>query len=165
MTIEIFDQLVTPVQAKAAGLQPQARVVLPYSQREKARQRATTECGEDVAITLPRGTIMRHGTLLQSPAGRYLLVEAAAEPVSTVSANERLVAIAYHLGNRHVALEVGEGWVRYLRDHVLDEMVKQLGGHLHHEAAPFEPEGGAYQGHHHHSHEHSHEHSQEHNHE
>jgi urease accessory protein len=57
----------------------------------------------------------------------------------------------YHLGNRHVPLQVSEGWIRYLKDHVLDDMVVSLGLTITHEHAPFEPEVGAY----HHSHQHS----------
>ena len=60
----------------------------------------------------------------------------------------------YHLGNRHVALQIGEGWVRYQHDHVFDAMVTGLGLNVIVEQAPFEPEAGAYsQGHaHHHDH-------------
>jgi urease accessory protein len=76
----------------------------------------------------------------------------------------RLAQVAYHLGNRHVALEIGTGWVRYLADHVLDAMVTQLGLAVIHHDEPFEPEAGAYGGHEHgtegrhapHSHEHTH---------
>jgi urease accessory protein len=83
--------------------------------------------------------------------------------VSTVfSRNSRQLArVAYHLGNRHVALQIGPGWVRYLADHVLDAMVAQLGLRVLHDEEPFEPEAGAY-GSHAHSHtqaEHEHSHT------
>jgi urease accessory protein len=73
-------------------------------------------------------------------------VGAAPEWVSTLHAPDaRLLArVAYHLGNRHVALQIGEGWLRYSHDHVLDEMARGLGAQLSVEQAPFEPEGGAY---------------------
>jgi urease accessory protein len=94
-------------------------------------------------------------------------IGAADETVSTVhSAQPRALArAAYHLGNRHVALQVGAGWLRYSHDHVLDEMLQGLGLAVTVEEAPFEPEAGAYhadgeaehahsQSHPHHSHGH-----------
>jgi urease accessory protein len=62
----------------------------------------------------------------------------------------------YHLGNRHVPLQVGHGWLRYQNDYVLDDMLRQLGLDVKHEQAPFEPENGAYGEHGGHSHGHSH---------
>ena len=58
----------------------------------------------------------------------------------------------YHLGNRHVPLQITQYWVRYAHDHVLDAMIRDLGLLVDHEEAPFEPESGAYSGggHHHH---------------
>jgi len=55
-----------------------------------------------------------------------------------------LARVAYHLGNRHVALQIGAGWLRYSHDHVLDELSRGLGAQLTIEQAPFEPEAGAY---------------------
>ena len=97
-------------------------------------------------MLLPRGTVLRGGDLLRSRNGETIAVVAAPEEVSTVHCTDRrtLARIAYHLGNRHVMLEVGDGWVRYARDHVLDEMVRYLGCDAVHEHVPFEPEGGAY---------------------
>ena len=79
-------------------------------------------------------------------------IAAAAEKVSTASCSDQflLSRACYHLGNRHVALQIGPGWVRYLEDHVLDEMVNGLGLEVVNEHAQFEPESGAYSGHHHH---------------
>ena len=129
-------------------------VELSYAQREKARQRVFLTSGEEVAINIKRGQIMRGGDQLQSASGRRVAVQAAAEKVSTVRCADplQLTRIAYHLGNRHVWLQVGNGWLRYLHDHVLDEMVLGLGGSVAVEQAPFEPEAGAYgsHGHHHH---------------
>jgi len=75
-------------------------------------------------------------------------VSAAPETVSTVRCAEPqlLARIAYHLGNRHVALQIGTGWLRYQHDHVLDAMVQGMGLNVSVEQAPFEPEAGAYQG-------------------
>jgi len=127
------------------------KAILPFERRQKARQRTRTTAGEDVGLHLPRGTILRGGDLLRAADGTLLEVVAAHEPVSTVfSRNSRQLArVAYHLGNRHVALQVGPGWVRYLADHVLDAMVVQLGLPVLHDDEPFEPEAGAYGSHSH----------------
>jgi urease accessory protein len=127
------------------------QLVLPFEQRQKARQRAHLAGGLDVGIQLPRGTILRGGDRLRAADGTLLEIVAAREPVSTVYCRElrRLAQVAYHLGNRHVALEIGTGWVRYLADHVLDAMVSQLGLTAVHHDEPFEPEAGAYGGHDH----------------
>lgn len=152
--------------ASAAALE----LVLPFDQRQKARQRARVTAGYDVGIHLTRGTILRGGDRLRSDDGAELAIVAAREPVSTVRSRDlrELARVAYHLGNRHVPLEIGAGWVRYLQDHVLDDMVRQLGLTVLHENEPFEPEAGAYGGHSHghaeqqplqHGHSHSHGHS------
>jgi len=132
------------------------RAVLPFERRQKARQRTHTTAGEEIGLQLPRGTILRGGDLLRAADGTLLEVVAAHEPVSTVfSRNSRQLArVAYHLGNRHVALQIGPGWVRYLADHVLDAMVVQLGLNVVHDEELFEPEAGAYGSH---SHAHTHD--------
>ncbi len=132
-------------------------LTLPFARRRKARQRATLDSGEEVALMLSRGAVMRGGDRLLSRAGREVIVVSAAEPVSTVRCDDprQLARIAYHLGNRHVAVQVGRGWLRYLADHVLDDMVCGLGGAAVRESVPFEPESGAY-GRHAHEHGHAH---------
>jgi urease accessory protein len=125
------------------------KLVLPFEQRQKARQRVRLAGGLDVGLQLPRGTILRGGDRLRAADGTVLEIVAAREPVSTVWCRDlrRLAQVAYHLGNRHVALEIGAGWVRYLADHVLDAMVAQLGLAVVHHDEPFEPEAGAYGAH------------------
>jgi urease accessory protein len=124
------------------------RLVLPFELRSRSRLRARLATGEEVAVSLPRGQILRGGDLLRASDGRIVEVLAAAESVSTVrSADARaLLRATYHLGNRHVALQLGEGWVRYSHDHVLDDLVARLGLDVTVEHAPFEPEAGAYHG-------------------
>lgn len=119
---------------------------LPFEQRQRSRLKAELRSGEDVAVFLPRGTILRDGALLAGSDGRVLKVRAADEDVSSVVSSDPvlLTRIAYHLGNRHIMLQVGNGFVRYQHDRVIDEMVRRLGGHIELEMAPFEPEGGAY---------------------
>ena len=125
---------------------PAARLVLPFERRRKARQRATLDSGEAVALMLPRGSSLRDGDLLATDAGFVVAVVAGAEPVSTVRSSDAraLTRAAYHLGNRHVPVEIGDGWLRYLADHVLDDMLRRLGLSPVAEHAPFEPESGAY---------------------
>ncbi|HDP88727.1 MAG TPA: urease accessory protein UreE [Thioalkalivibrio sp.] len=138
-------------------------LTLPFDQRQKSRFRATLDDGTEVAVQLPRGTLLRGGDVLRAEDGRVVTVRAADEAVSTVAAEDaRLLArAAYHLGNRHMPLEVGDGWLRYQHDHVLDDMIAALGLAVHFEQAPFEPEGGAYAGGHghHHGHDHGHDHA------
>ena len=121
-------------------------LVLPFERRRKARQRAVLDSGEAVALMLPRGQGLRDGDLLATDDGRIVTVVAPPEAVSTVSTNDpkALARAAYHLGNRHVPVQVGDGWLRYLADHVLDDMLHGLGLEPKSEQAPFEPESGAY---------------------
>jgi len=133
-----------------------ASVSLPIDQRIRSRLRVTLDNGEEAGLFLPRGGILRGGDLLQSTEGMVIRVEAARESVSTVYSDDplALARACYHLGNRHVPLQIAAGWVRYQHDHVLDAMVTGLGLKVVTESAPFEPEAGAYhssdQGHHHH---------------
>src|SRR5690606_29171836 len=137
--------------AKGANGATRDRFVAAFEQRQKARQRVRLASGREVGLRLPRGTVLRGGDKLRATDGTVVDVVAAPEDVSTVVTADlsQLARLAYHLGNRHVALEVGDGWVRYLRDHVLDAMVAALSGSVVHELAPFEPESGAYGGHRH----------------
>ncbi len=131
---------------------------LPFDTRQKSRFRAELEDGTEVGVFLERGQILRHGDCLRSDDGRVVRVEAADESVSTVRCGDAtlLARVCYHLGNRHVPLQIGHGFARYRHDHVLDDMVRGLGVNPVAEAAPFEPEAGAYGGGHGHGHDHHH---------
>src|SRR5688500_11264219 len=100
-------------------------LTLPYDSRKRSRQRVELDDGRIVALLLPRGTVLRGGDRLLLGAAEVVLVKAAPESVSTVTASDpvQLARVAYHLGNRHVPLQVGPGWLRYQHDHVLDAMV------------------------------------------
>lgn len=131
-------------------------LTLPFELRQKSRLRATLDNGDDIGLMLPRGTILRGGDVLKAEDGTIVLVKAAQETVSTATIdNPTLFARAcYHLGNRHVPLQITGNSLRYLHDHVLDDMLAGLGVSTICEQATFEPESGAYGGGHHHHHEH-----------
>nr|CAA6830398.1 MAG: Urease accessory protein UreE [uncultured Thiotrichaceae bacterium] len=144
-------------------------LTLPYERRIISRQRVTLDDGQDAGLFLPRGTILQDGDYLKAETGEVVVVKAADETVSTLYCEDPLqVARAcYHLGNRHVQLQIAQGMIRYQHDHVLDDMLRGLGLHIVVEPAPFKPEPGAYGGGHGHSHDHddhSHEHPHEHSH-
>lgn len=121
---------------------------LTYEQRSRSRLRARLDDGREVGILLPRGEILIHGELLADERGELIRVQAAAEEVSCARTDDpRLLArAAYHLGNRHVALQIAPGRLCWLHDHVLDAMVRGLGLSVSVERMPFEPEAGAYGG-------------------
>lgn len=143
-----------------AGGEYSERLILPFDQRQKSRLRVRLESGIEAALMLDRGTILRGGDRLSTGDGRIVLVVAADEPVLQVSAANplQLMRAAYHLGNRHVPLQIGGdssgGWLRLEQDHVLRDMLLGLDMTVHALLAPFEPEAGAYGGGHHHHHEH-----------
>jgi urease accessory protein len=125
------------------------KLALPFEQRQKSRLRARAESGEEVALSLPRGRILRGGDLVAAADGRLVEILAQPEKLMHVQGAE-LARLAYHLGNRHVPVEIGNGYLRLAPDHVLEEMLKGLGAKLSFIEAAFEPEGGAYGGGHRH---------------
>ena len=142
------------------------QLTLPFELRQKSRLRARLDSGEEVGLILPRGRVLRDGDTLASADGELVVrVCAATERVSNVTGSDAVALArgAYHLGNRHVPVQVGTGFLRYQRDHVLDDMVRGLGLTVTEEEAPFEPEAGAYGEHQYahgggHGHSHSHDH-------
>jgi urease accessory protein len=135
-------------------IQPQAQLTLPFDLRQKSRQLARLDSGEEVGLFLPRGTILKDGDLVEADNGLVIIVKAAPEKISVATTQDTLLwaRACYHLGNRHVPLQISNLRVAYLHDHVLDEMVKGLGLEVTITIAPFEPETGAYHGHGHHHH-------------
>jgi urease accessory protein len=119
------------------------RLVLPFEQRQKSRLRARLDDGEEVALLLPRGRVLRGGDRVTTTDGREVEIVAAPEKLLHIESAE-LARVAYHLGNRHVPLQVGRDFLRIAEDHVLEEMVRKLGARVSHVEAPFEPEAGAY---------------------
>jgi urease accessory protein len=137
--IEIKAKLKTPAR-------PDGQLELPFELRQKSRMRARLASGEEVALLLPRGEVLRGGDLVSASDGRVIEVLGAPEKLLhvTCAAPAALARAAYHLGNRHVPVQVGEGFLRIAADHVLGDMLKKMGAQVAEVEAPFEPEAGAY---------------------
>ena len=130
---------------------PQAAVaellLLTAEERMRSRHRFVTPSGMAVQLLLPRGTVLHDNDLLSAADGGMLVrVKARPEPVLTARAMNvsDLVRAAYHLGNRHVALELGPDYLRLSPDPVLADLLQKLGLAVIEDTAPFAPEGGAY---------------------
>ena len=141
--------------------QPSDSLTLVFELRRRARLRARLDGGREVGLSLERGLSLKHGDRLMTGDGQ-LVVEVRARPelLSTVATDDPhlLARAAYHLGNRHVPLQIQPGRLAYQHDHVLDGLMHELGLEVQVVQAPFEPEGGGYSGgHRHEAHEH-HEH-------
>ena len=122
------------------------RLELPFELRQKSRQLARLASGERVGLVVARGRILRGGDVVKTVDGRDFEIIAAPEQIAHIEADD-LTRIAYHLGNRHVPVQVGMGFLRIAQDRVLEEMVLKIGARVTHIEVAFEPEGGAY--HHH----------------
>jgi urease accessory protein len=122
------------------------RLELPFELRQKSRLRARLASGAEVGLMLPRGTVMRGGDIVKTMDGREVQIVAAKEKLLHIE-SDQLARVAYHLGNRHVPVQLGEGYVRIAEDHVLEQLAKKLGARVSHIEAPFEPEAGAYHRH------------------
>ena len=164
---------------RGAGLAPvlikrAASVELDWDVRQKSRFDATDSSGRALGVFLPRGTVVRGGDVLVADDGSLVVVRAAAQPVLVVThCTEHgsafdLLRAAYHLGNRHVPLELQPGRLQLEPDHVLAEMLRRMHLIVTEANSAFEPEGGAYasgghdHGHGHHGHGHGHGHDHEH---
>ena len=146
--LEVYERLGTHCHEQVDSV-----VVLNHEQRDRGRLRLTSDNGEEVRVFLDRGKPLLVGEYLKTTCGRYVKVEGAEENVAHASCDDwhTFARACYHLGNRHTKMEVGELWLRIKPDHVLEEMLVQLGLVVSHEEAVFVPESGAYSnGHHHH---------------
>jgi len=126
------------------------RIRLDFDARCKSRLLVRLEGGGQAALIVERGRVLRGGDRLRLEDGREIEIVAADESLLEARSDDALLIAkaAYHLGNRHVAVQVLDGRLRFLADHVLGKMVEGLGLNVSALVAPFEPEGGAY-GHHH----------------
>jgi urease accessory protein len=118
---------------------------LSFDLRSRSRIKARLSNGRDVGIVLPRGTVVRGGEWLAGP-GIIVQVLAAEEDLIEARSPDRLALLraAYHLGNRHVPVQVSEDFLRLAWDSVLADMLIGLGLKVQRVMAGFEPETGAY---------------------
>jgi urease accessory protein len=155
---------------------PADTVVLEFDDRHRRRMTMTGTRGLEFLLDLAEVVALRGGDALVLDDGRLVEVVAAPEPLLEIRCrdNLHLVRVAWHLGNRHLPMQVMAKGLRIRRDHVIEEMVRGLGGRVMEIEAPFDPEGGAYavaaahehahHGHDHHHHDHSHGHGHDHEH-
>ena len=124
-------------------------MTLAFLDRHRRRIRLVADSGDAFFLDLPRVHHMSEGDGLELAGGGFILVHAAAEPLYEIAAADRetLLRIAWHLGNRHLPLQVAGDRLRIRADHVVAEMVAGLGGKVAPVEAPFDPEIGAYAGH------------------
>lgn len=122
------------------------RLCMTFDERTRARLVVRLESGIEAALALPRGAALHHGDRLLASDGRVVEVAAAPEPLLHVEVKDPvlLARAAYHLGNRHVAVELGGDGLRVARDAVLERLLRGLGLEPVPVDAPFDPEGGAY---------------------
>jgi urease accessory protein len=128
---------------------------LPFDRRQVSRQLVTLSDGREAGLFLPRGTVLRGGDVLEAQDSSFVQVRASEEAVLLVKANDTLglMRATYHLGNRHVPVEIGDGYLKLEYDYVLKDMLIRLGVTVVEQMASFEPEAGAYGGGHRHSHD------------
>lgn len=130
-------------------------LLLDAEERTRSRAQFLTVEGEKVQLFLPRGTILKDGDLLKGEEMEvYVRVKSKDEPVMTVISGDPLflAKAAYHLGNRHVPLEIRSGLLRFKPDNVLADMLRKMGCQILEENAQFNPEAGGYRNPHVHEH-------------
>ncbi|MEW9582858.1 urease accessory protein UreE [Paraburkholderia sp. DGU8] len=151
-----LDKLLAPHLKLAPVLVKRApTLTLAFDERRKSRLAATLDNGEQVALLLPRGTVLRGGDVLVADDGGLVRVVAAAQALLYVRARDSLTLTraAYHLGNRHTPVEVGADYLKLEYDPVLADMLERIGATVERASLPFEPESGAYGGGHKHGHD------------
>ena len=136
------------------------QVLIDFDRRHRRRILLRTEGGLEVLLDLPQAVRLRHGDGLQLEDGGIVRVVAQPEKLLEIHAHSdaELVRIAWHLGNRHLPVQLLGDRIRIREDHVIEAMIGLLGGHLDKIEAPFDPEAGAYAGGHSHSHGDDHDH-------
>ena len=151
--MHILTQRLSSQAKQLFNLESLLTLALVAEDRTRSRHRFMTVEGEEVNLQLQRGTVLREGDILADEHGQAIAkVVAKPEPVLTITTHHALdfLRAAYHLGNRHIALEITENYLRLSPDSVLEDMVRKMGLNVIEEIQPFQPETGAY--HHHHDH-------------
>jgi urease accessory protein len=141
-------------------------VTLGYDDRHRRRLRLTTDAGEEFLLDLPRAVTLDEGDGLSLDDGRWIAVHAAPEPLIEVTTPDAglLGRLAWHLGNRHLPARIEADRILIRRDHVIADMLAQLGATIRLVEGPFTPEHGAYDSgaahmHSDHPHDHRHDHA------
>jgi len=135
---------------------PDGRITLDETARHRRRMLMVSDEGVRFMLDLPQARLLRHGDGLLLDDGRVIEVVAVPEPLYEVRARDakHLLALAWQIGNRHLAAAIETERILIRRDHVIGDMLAGLGATVTEIEAPFDPEGGAYggahQGHHHH---------------
>jgi len=129
-----------------AALRRAVRLRLPYDERVKSRLAKVLPDGTALAVLLPRGTVMREGTVLTGDEGAIAIVEAEAQPLARIGSAHplQLMRAVYHLANRHVPAQLATGHVLIERDPVLERMLLSFDVQIEHVDLPFDPEPGAF---------------------
>jgi urease accessory protein len=124
------------------------RVLIDFDRRHRRRLLLRTEQGREVLLDLPQAARLRDGDGLAVDADGVVRVCARPEPLLEIHAHDErdMIRIAWHLGNRHLPLQVLEDRLRLRADHVIAAMIEGLGGRVTWVQAPFDPEIGAYAG-------------------
>jgi urease accessory protein len=140
------EQRLAADQAQELGGIALPQLALQFNERSKSRLRALLSTGDEIGLFLARGTVLRGGDVLACDNGQLVRVVAAPEDVMLIGAASahELMRLAYHLGNRHMQIEIGADYLKLEYDSVLADMVVGLGGSVMRTQAAFEPEGGAY---------------------
>jgi urease accessory protein len=133
-------------------------ITLDHDTRKKARIKGITDNGQEIGIFMQRGQALLVGEILVTECGLHIEIVGKDEDVTTAISTDWLAfaRVCYHLGNRHTSLQIGELWVRFKPDHVLEELAQNYGLSIDKTPAIFEPESGAY-GNTAHAHSHAHD--------
>jgi len=143
---------------------PLDTVILKSDQRRMQTAQLTGVNGTTIGVMLPEAMFLRNGDALELDDGSTVDVVVEAEPLVEIRGNDltHLARLAWHLGDRHVPIQVLTNRVRIRRDGALEVVLEKLGARLTAIEAPFDPEGGAYATHRHDDHHHAHDHGHDH---
>ena len=130
---------------------------LSYEERFLRRRKLVTDCGTEFVVDLPKTTDLKQGDQLMLSDGRVVEIRAREEKLTAIRGGS-LVSLAWHIGNRHTPCQIEKDRLLICHDHVIEDMIRRLGGQIEHVNEPFTPEGGAYGMGRTHSHDHGHSH-------